>query len=409
MALHVALCYLALAPVFYLRRFGLYLIPFYLSGAVALVLYQRIPWPPRAAPGPRWSGALRPALLAVLLAASAYPAVAEIRQALNTAPIETREGGLLLRSIGRPGERVMARKPHAAYFAGMDYVPLPDVKTVTFPALIDSARDRHARYLFFSAAEEATRPQFSLLAGPGVDLPGMRQIAFRVVGPRRYFAIYEFTGEPFDADTIESAVLAALRRFAERRPGSAALHAQIASQLFTRGRYREALPEIEIAARLDPGNLRTADLLTFAYYKLQDYEAAAAACERALGLGSTSGWERAQLGAIRLEQGRPADAAGQFREASRIEPGNPNYAFLLGRALFESGERAAAIHELEKVLAANPGHLQARYYAARAWQLDGNPRRALEVLEMSPHLTGPGAAELEALADSIRAGPRGRN
>ena len=402
MALHAALCYLTLAPVFYLTRFGLYLIPFYLSGVVALILYQRIPWSRGAGAGSAPAQPGRPVLLAALLAACAIPAGAGIREALDTAPNEARAAGLVLRSIGSPGDRVMARKPHVAYFAGMTYVPLPDLKVATVPALIDSARSRGARYLFFSTAEQATRPQLGVLGGPGVSLPGLKQIAFRVMSPRSYYALYEFTGDRFAAGSLDSAVLVAARRNAESRPGFAS-HFQLASELIDRKRYRDALPELEIAERLDPRDLRTARLQAFAHYSLGEYEEAVLACERAIKLGTVSGWEQSQLGGIRMKQGRSGEAIGHFREALRQEPGNTNYTYLLGWALYEHGERAAAIREFEKVLSVSPGHAQARYFAARAWQLEGDPRRALAILDAADP-AGPGAQWFRAFADSLRAG-----
>jgi tetratricopeptide (TPR) repeat protein len=140
----------------------------------------------------------------------------------------------------------------------------------------------------------------------------------------------------------------------------------------------------------------------FAYYRLGQYEQAAAACERAIRNGGDAGWEQSQMGAIRMRQKRPGDAIGYFREALRREPGNTTYLYLLGTALYEHGERPAAIREFEKVLSVSPGHPQARYFAARAWQLEGDPRRALAVLDGADP-AAPGAPVLKAFADSLRA------
>jgi tetratricopeptide (TPR) repeat protein len=338
----------------------------------------------------------------VLLASSAVPAIAGIRAALETAPNEARVAGLLLRSIGSPGEGVMARKPHVAYFADMTYVPLPDLEVSTIPALIDFARSRGARYLFFSTAEQATRPQLGVLAGRGVSLPGIRQIAYRAMSPGTYYALYEFTGDRFAAASLDSAVLTAALQSAQSRPGSLPARIQVVSELFDRGLYREAIPQLEIAEKLDPRDLRTARMQAFAYYRLGQYEQAAAACERAIRNGGDAGWEQSQMGAIRMRQKRPGDAIGYFREALRREPGNTTYLYLLGTALYEHGERPAAIREFEKVLSVSPGHPQARYFAARAWQLEGDPRRALAVLDGADP-AAPGAPVLKAFADSLRA------
>ena len=408
LALHAALCYAALALVFYQPRFGLYLVPFYLSGAVVLILHTRLPGrhaPERASREPSRTQAWRRLLLAALIVASGWRAVTDVRTALATAPGETREAGLLLRGMGRPGDRVMARKPNVAYFARMSYVPLPDVGVINYDDLLVAARRAGARYLFFSAAEEETRPQFGMLADPGVALPGLRPIGFRVLDARRYYALYEFTGETADPLAVQESVLTATRRFASRRPGLAWAHTLLGGQLLTLGRYREALGQLDVAERLDPRDLRTARMQVHAHERLGEYNAEVAACDRAIALGSTTGWERARLGWVRMQQGRFREAIAHLDDALRLEPGNLDYAFRRGLALRLGGDLEAATRDFESVLAADRGRTEARIQLARVWSLRGDTARALAVLEAAA-TAGPAGAELRALADSLRARPR---
>src|SRR5262249_37230256 len=142
----------------------------------------------------------------------------------------------------------------------------------------------------------------------------------------------------------------------------------------------------------------------FAHFRLGENDEAAEACERAMRRGgATDGWAPSMLGAIRMKEDRPADAIGCFRDAIRREPANMNYVYMLGTALYEHGEGRAALRELEKVLAQDPRHPQSIYYAARAWQLEGQPARALEVLGRADP-ESPGYPVLKAFADSLRAG-----
>src|SRR5439155_24668095 len=116
-------------------RFFLFLMPFYLCGTVALILETG--WPPRVGlAGPRPSDAPqrperravtlgRVALLAALAMVSSIGAVRDTRSALVDAPTETREAGDWLRAHGFTG-RIFARKPNVAYFAGMEYLPMPN-------------------------------------------------------------------------------------------------------------------------------------------------------------------------------------------------------------------------------------------------------------------------------------------
>lgn len=143
-----------------------------------------------------------------------------------------------------------------------------------------------------------------------------------------------------------------------------------------------------------------------AYERLGEPDAAADACERGIRLGSTDGWERSHLGWIRIQQGRLADGVDLMKEALRREPGTVDYLYGLGFAHLLRGELGAAAQELEKVLSLQADHGPARLHAARARWLQGEPRRALALLEAPGSVAGLAAADLRALADSIRAGMR---
>jgi tetratricopeptide (TPR) repeat protein len=343
-----------------------------------------------------------------MILASGWRALVGVRDALANAPHETREAGLLLRSMARPGDRIMARKPNVAYFAGMTYVPLPGATVVRYPDLINAAREAGARYLLFSPAEESTRPQFAVLADSGADLPGLRQVAFRALDPMRYYALYEFTGETCAPETMQTAILATIRRFVARHPGIAWTHNHLANQLLSLRRDREAVEELKIAERLNPRDLMTVRMQAFAYERLGEFDAAAGACERGIRLGANTGWERSHLGWIRIQEGRFAEGIDLMKDALRREPGNADYTYGLGSAYLLHGDLAAAARELEKVLSVDPGYVVARLSAARAWWLQGEPQRALALLEGATSAGGPEGAELRALADSIRAGTQGR-
>ncbi|HUL52465.1 MAG TPA: tetratricopeptide repeat protein [Opitutaceae bacterium] len=61
-----------------------------------------------------------------------------------------------------------------------------------------------------------------------------------------------------------------------------------------------------------------------------------------------------RLGILLLTAGRPAEAIGQYREALRIEPGNPDIRIALAHALVETGRIAEAIDCYEQILRARP-------------------------------------------------------
>jgi tetratricopeptide (TPR) repeat protein len=197
-----------------------------------------------------------------------------------------------------------------------------------------------------------------------------------------------------------------LRRTVTRYPDLAAARTNLVSQLLSLRREREAVAELKIAQRLDPRDKLTARMQVLAYERLGEPDAAADACERGIRLGSTDGWERSHLGWIRIQQGRLADGVDLMKEALRREPGNVDYLYGLGFAHLLRDELGAAAQELEKVLSLRGDYGPARLHAARARWLQGEPRRALALLEAPGSVAGLAPADLRALADSIRAGMR---
>ena len=366
MALHAALCYAVLALVFYLPRFGIYLLPFYLTGAVLLLRRWSGTPPEQRSRRTAMLARLGAATLVALLLASGVSAVAGIRSALRDAPHETRTAGLLLRRLAHPGDRVMARKPNVAFFAGMEYVPLPDVTVLGYASFLSAARSAGVRYLLVSPAEVATRPQLAMLSDTAVALPGLRRIACGQLGTEGFYVLYEFTPVPAEPALFQEAVITGLRGYVARHAGQAWSHTQLAGQLLAARRYREALTELQVAERLDPRDLVTARMQIHAHERLGEYEEEAAACRRAIGLESPDGWDRARLGWARVLQGRFLEAVAALDEALRLEPGNLEYAFRLGLALEGSGDTAAAIGRFRSVLERDPGHPGASLELTRA-------------------------------------------
>jgi Flp pilus assembly protein TadD len=387
--LHWALCYLVLAPVFYAPRFSLYLIPFYLT-AVAL-FFLRWPLPER------WRTA-RNAALAALFVAAAVPTTTHVRHVLASAPHETREAGALLHAIARPGDRVMARKPHVAYFAGMDFVALPAVFDLA--DLAATARASGARYLFFGALERSMRPQFALLADSGVALPGFEPIAYRSLDSAQSFSVYRMTGEVVDAATLRDSVATALMRILARRPGEAWAWVLLADQLVQSGRPADALEVIARAEALAPADPMAARVRSVAHFRLGDFAAAAEAATRSIALGNATSWDHAHLGYCWLALGRYADARRELETAVAAEPARVEYFTGLGIARFHTGDPASAVRLLEQAVAAQPANVDARLYAARAFRALGRADEARAVL------AAPGLERIPAiaaLADSLRA------
>lgn len=403
-ALHFIACYLLLTLVFYTPRFFLYLLPFYLSGAIGLLLWPRLRPAPEASTAEReahrWAIELGPVVVAILLAASAVDAASQARKLLSHPPEETRVAGALLRGIGRPGERIMARKPHVGYFAGVQYVPLTNEDSFTnFLAALERSR---ADYLFISGIECSLQPQLEVLADSGVALPGLRPLAHGGGGGKGFFSLYRVVPLAVPVEVIEDSLLGAIRKFAARRPGAAWPAAYLGGHLVTMGRYREALAPLAEAERLNPADGRVARFQAIAHAELGEYDPAAAACERSARLTPVNDWALAYLGHIRLEQDRADEARELLREALVAAPTNARYLSEYLRACDASGasEQGAAV--AEQILRARPDDAPARLLGARAWVRSGHPERARALAELPGPVSGPDSANWIGFAEWLR-------
>ncbi len=166
LAIAGALLFLSLVPVFYAERYSLALMPLYatLTGLCfglprfALALRGRPVW-------------VKSALAALPLAFSIVTSVGVEKRALALLPVEVLDAAHALRAMARPGDAVIARKPHLAYHAGLASVPFPFANTI--PELAAYTHQNHVRWLFVSWPEVETRPRFwHLLDTTGV-MPGL--------------------------------------------------------------------------------------------------------------------------------------------------------------------------------------------------------------------------------------------
>src|SRR6266704_5746742 len=78
-----------------------------------------------------------------------------------------------------------------------------------------------------------------------------------------------------------------------------------------------------------------------------------------------------------LQQKKPQAAYRLLEPLESQRAGDPEYDYLLGIAALDSGERERAVFALERVLAVNPSHAQARAEIARAYFLLGEKENAV--------------------------------
>jgi len=303
-----ALLFLALVPAFYSERYSLALLPYYATAAAlffasprfALVLLR----------GPRiW---LKPALALLPLVFALAATMRSQARVLDQLPVEVLDAARTLRSLARPGDRVIARKAHIAFHSGVEPVSFPFVSTL--PELAAYARSQGARWLYYSWPESQTRPEFSYLLDSAAVVPGLTPRCITTPHPAVLYEIGLAFGQApaWAANDTLSALYSARGRLAVDPSDPEALRS-LGSVELARGRLAEARADYERAARRLPGDVPGQLAIGKLCVRLGDFAAGAAAFERAEALDPSNADARIGRGWALLFAGRQQEAAAAWR------------------------------------------------------------------------------------------------
>jgi tetratricopeptide (TPR) repeat protein len=378
-AAHFVFAYLVLTTVFYNTRFFLYLLPFYLMGASALLFVAPVPSPAGTS---RWFPVIPPALRSAaalaMLVGSGFALRSEVLARFDAEPTEVLAAARTLRRISPQGGRVMARKPHVAYFAGMDLVMMPQADT--FLQLFAAARETRADFLFYSGLEARMREAFWLLDAPGFSLPGLEPIEQWVFTRNGYYSLYRFTPGPPDTAAIVAALLDQIPRIARAGRGDPSIVSLSGTTLVQIGRPAEAIPYLSEAAARNPADRQVLGWRARAYFETGDYASAASDCEQACTAADAPARTLRLLGLIRLALAQPAAARDAWRGAVEGEASNPDLLFELAvmeRALGNDEASRAAFERSEKLA---PAMAEARRETLATISPGASPQALLALL-----------------------------
>ena len=299
------LLFLSLVPVFYSERYSLALVPFYVALGGLAFGSPLAAFPVRGL----WVKAL---VLVLPLAFTIRTSVTATRFAISQLPTEVLEIAETLRERKAPGDRVIARKPHVAFHAGVEAAPFPFADSL--PDLARGVKRERARWLFVSWPEVETRPAFwHLLDTTGV-VPGLT--VRRVTRPHPA-VLYE-VGPGFGTipawyrnDTLRTWHFLRARTLVDQNdPKLFAARGNIERAL---GRMADARASLQRAVGLDPGNLDAFLSLGAVGYETGDFALAIGALERAAQTHPESSDARIGLGWAYLAAGRDAAAAAAWK------------------------------------------------------------------------------------------------
>ena len=268
----MALFFLMLVPAFHSERYSLAVLPLWC--ALAGLAFS----------SPRYALAtagvwLKLLLLPLVLVPALGVTLTFAARVLYQLPVEARAAGEQVRPLVQPGDKVLARKPHFAWYAGMTPLTLP--LTDSLAAWGDAARRTGARWLYFSWPEAEMRPRFEWLLDSTSRAPGLTVRAATSHWPALVYEIGpDFGREPdwVGLDTLEALHRARARVLVDEKNVQARVF--LAMHEFTHRNHEQAQTYIDQLLALAPQDLDVLMLAAENRLQMKDPDGALAYYER---------------------------------------------------------------------------------------------------------------------------------
>ena len=302
-----ACLFITLVPAIHSERYSLPLAPIYLTLAgVAAASPRLIPIVNGRLFPLKWVLALLPLLI------SGTTSLNTQREVLHKLPVEVLEAAKVLDRTATRGTRILARKPHIAYVAGLTLVPFPAVGTL--PELGQYCLREKVKFIYFSWLEANTRPYFTYLLDPEAHVPGLRMERFFPGGPAVLYRIepgFGTTPAWFTSDSLRTVhvtrAITSMDAAPWRVPYICGTYA------YEQGQFVAALGHFNLLMQLRPDFAEGYFLAGQAYSGLGQLENAAAAYARVLELQPDHPEARWRLGWTQLLAGQTRNAALTWR------------------------------------------------------------------------------------------------
>ena len=153
----------------------------------------------------------------------------------------------------------------------------------------------------------------------------------------------------------------ALGRLVEIGEGSPEFHLLMGKAHLNRGEYDDAVKDLEEAAKGDPKLPFVHFNLGLAYLKKQDYERARAEFRKDVATQPGLPFSYEQLGSLEATAGNEEEAAKNYRAALKIDPKLINSHMGMAKIEEHKKQYAAALVDLDRVIALDSGNASARY------------------------------------------------
>ena len=186
---------------------------------------------------------------------------------------------------------------------------------------------------------------------------------------------YAKLGKIYAAQGRYSEAVPALEAAARYRPGDVDVLVDLAIAYFDADQFKRALGPLDAALARDPQSVGALHMRGKTYFMLGEFDRAAAELEAALGLAPNDYDISYTLGLVYLKQRQLAAAQEIYGRMLRRLGDRPQLHVLFGRAYRETGFLPAAIDEFKRAVALDPHFPRAHYYLGLTYLLkDGAAR-----------------------------------
>jgi tetratricopeptide (TPR) repeat protein len=154
-------------------------------------------------------------------------------------------------------------------------------------------------------------------------------------------------------------------------------HGVLANALLDEGKSDEAMEEVELSLRINPGYPEAHATKGHIYAKRKDYEQAVACYREALRLDASYGDAYTSLADALIKQNKAVEAENAAREALRLSPLSLPAHYTLATALHQQQKFPEAVEVYRKLIALDPGLFSPHRYLANAYFAMGKREEAV--------------------------------
>jgi tetratricopeptide (TPR) repeat protein len=165
------------------------------------------------------------------------------------------------------------------------------------------------------------------------------------------------------------------------------------------GKYSEAIRILAQARTLDPTTPLIPYRIAASYFFLKQYAQTEQYCHEALRVNPRFGTAYFLLGIAQLKEKSPRAALVDLEKAVALDPGEALFHQELAVAMLQEGDQAGAGKQLDEALQLDPKDAASYYWRAKLLALQGAKRRAITALNFSIALNPNYAGAYKELAD----------